>query len=130
MSIEIVYSDIDLGLSKTQYSDFELKTNIDAIYQSILTIISTKKGDRTRFFNPYFGSNLHKLLFEKMSIFTVLQIQEEIKTALGVWEPRIKVTDVMVSANYENLIYNINIFFTIIDIGIEDELILEFDVYK
>ena len=130
MSTNIVYSDIEYNLTKTQYSDFEFLTNNEAIKSAIETILSTKKGDRVRYQNPYFGSNIYRLLFEKMTIFSVLQIEEEIFTALGCWEPRIKVTEVKVSPDYENSVYKININYTIVDIGIEDAIILYFDVYK
>lgn len=125
-----VFSDIDFSLSKTQYSDFSILTNYDAIKQAIETILMTKKGNRTRFQNPYFGSNLHKLLFEKMNIFTVIQIKEEIKTALGVWEPRIDIINVSVKPNYELNTYNIILNYKIREINIEDELILTLEVLK
>ena len=130
MSIETVYSDFSFSLDKNQYSDFELITNLDAIYQSMKTILFTKIGNKTKFQNPYFGSILHKLLFEKMSIFTNIQIQDEITTALDIWEPRIKVNDVEINANYETNTYSINILFHVIDINIEDNLVLELDISK
>lgn len=130
MSSENIFVDLDFSLEKTQYSDFTVLTNHNAIKQAIETILLTKKGDRVKFQNPYFGSNLHKLLFEKMTIFTVIQIREEIKTAINVWEPRIRILEVNVSPDYSANTYNININYKIVDINIQDTLILSLDVYK
>lgn len=130
MSNRIIFSDIDFSLKKSQYSDFTIIPNFESIHQAIETILMTKKGNRIKFQNPYFGSNIHLLLFEKMTVFSNIQIKEEIEISLEVWEPRIRVTDVIVESDYEGQSYNIDIKYIIIDINIEDELVLKMEIFK
>ena len=127
---KIIYYDYDYDLPKTANLDFGFIENYEAIQQSIKTIIMTKRGARTKFQNPYFGSNVHKLLFEKMTLFTTIQIKNEIALALDLWEPRIKIIQIDVISKKEDKLYNINIQYEIIDLNIEDELVLSLGIIK
>lgn len=127
---KVIYLDYDYNLSRTSNKDFDFLENYDAIHQSIMTIIMTKKGARTKYQNPYFGSNVHKLLFEKMTLFTTIQIKKEIGLALELWEPRIKVIEIKVDPNYANNSYDVIIQYNIVDLNIEDEVILSLSIIK
>ena len=126
----ILYKDFDYNLPKNTNLDFDFVENHESIHQSITTIIMTKKGSRTQFQNPYFGSNVHKILFEKMSLFTSIQIKNEISLALELWEPRIEIIEIIVDADQENNLYNVAIHYKIVELNIEDELVLTLGVVK
>ena len=126
----ILYKDFDYNLPKNTNLDFNFVENYESIHQSITTIIMTKKGSRTQFQNPYFGSNIHKILFEKMSLFTSIQIKNEIALALELWEPRIEIIEIIVDADQENNLYNVAIHYKIVELNIEDELVLTLGVVK
>jgi len=126
----ILYKDFDYNLPKNTNLDFDFVENYESIHQSITTIIMTKKGSRTQFQNPYFGSNVHKILFEKMSLFTSIQIKNEISLALELWEPRIEIIEIIVDADQENNLYNVAIHYKIVELNIEDELVLTLGVVK
>ena len=127
---KVIYLDYDYNLPKTDNKDFDFLENYEAIHQSITTIIMTKKGARTRFQNPYFGCNVYKLLFEKMSLFTTIQIKNEIRLALELWEPRIEVIAIDVDSNYSNNSYDVVIQYNIVDLNIEDDIVLSLSVIK
>lgn len=65
-------------------------TNDDnEIYQSILIILSTAKGERVM--RPEFGCGIHDYIFAPSNHVTAAAVEVEVKEALDRWEPRIKV---------------------------------------
>jgi uncharacterized protein len=63
--------------------------------QSIEVILSTGLGERVM--RPHFGCRLHELVFAPINIQTLAQARRYVEQALGMWEPRIRVTQVIVS---------------------------------
>lgn len=59
---------------------------VDVIVQSYLMILSTVKGSRV--WNPDFGCDLTKQIYELATEETFNAIREDIKSALTRWEPR------------------------------------------
>ena len=113
-AISLVYSDF--------YSNFDLESvkkdllsykNEDSVKRSIRNILLTDKGER--FFNPTFGSDIRKMLFENFSPSTEQVVADLIKTAIGNHEPRANVIDVNVSGNPDQNSMYINIVFSVIN---------------
>lgn len=65
------------------------ETTKDAIISDILHILVTKKGER--FFNPYFGTNLHTFLFEPNDSITWGDIKRELTESLKYTLPNIQI---------------------------------------
>lgn len=59
---------------------------VDVIVQSYLMILTTIKGSRP--WNPDFGCDLTKQVYELATDETFSAIKEDIKSALSTWEPR------------------------------------------
>ena len=87
--------------------------NEDSVKRSIRNILLTDKGER--FFNPTFGSDIRKMLFENFSPSTEQVVADLIKTAIGNHEPRANVIDVNVSGNPDQNSMYINIVFSVIN---------------
>ena len=81
--------------------------NVNAIARSVRNIILTTPGEK--FFDPDFGSNVSKLLFENVDDITASQIQEEIEFSINNYEPRVKLLSVEINPDFDN-----NLFDTII----------------
>lgn len=64
----------------------------NTVRQSILTILSTAKGERVM--RPNFGCSIHDRMFAPNTPGTVGQIVSDVRDALVEWEPRIDVLDV------------------------------------
>jgi phage baseplate assembly protein W len=64
------------------------------VREAICIILRTRPGERLM--EPDFGCGLDRFLFEPNSLATLRLIQEEVKRALGRWEPRIRLDDVLV----------------------------------
>ena len=72
--------------------------NETAIARSIRNLVLTYQGER--FFNPILGSKVSRLLFESVDEITASAIQEEIKTTIENFEPRVNLlsVDVLISS--------------------------------
>jgi uncharacterized protein len=65
------------------------------IIESIQLILATAPGERP--LRPEFGCAIHDLVFAPADAATAGQIAYEVRVALEQWEPRIMLTDVLVS---------------------------------
>lgn len=108
-----VYSDVDFSFRVIPVSNaLALKKDEEAIKQSVINILSTNKGERP--FLPYFGSNIRAYLFENFDNVTASLVEEEIRSALVNYEPRVRVTNVEVNAQPDNNALRIKLEFDII----------------
>ena len=71
------------------------------IAEAIRIILSTRPGERVM--RPTFGCRAHELLFEPRSPTTISLLQEYVYEALRVWEPRINLLYVNVTADDGNM---------------------------
>jgi hypothetical protein len=65
------------------------------IRQAIWIILSTSKGERVM--RPDFGCGIHDFVFASINTASVALIENSVREALTLWEPRIEVTGVQVS---------------------------------
>ena len=94
------YKDLDLCFKiHPLYADVVPVIELDAIRNSVKNILLTQPGGRP--FNPEFGCNLQSYLFENYDAFIGIEIQETVKVALRLFEPRIRVIDVTVIDNMQ-----------------------------
>ncbi len=70
------------------------------IHESIRIIIETAKGERVM--RPDFGCDIHEFAFSVIDTSTLTMIRSAVKEALVLWEPRIEVLSVEVSAERIN----------------------------
>jgi phage baseplate assembly protein W len=101
------YADFDKHPDK---NDLLKHTNDESIKRSIKNILQTNRGERL--FNPTFGSNIRKLLFENISPVTESLIREQVETSINNFEPRAKLIDVVVSGYPDDNAYNITVVFS------------------
>lgn len=83
---------VNIGLKgKIAASKYE-----EDISEAIWIILSTSKGERVM--RPDFGCGIHDFIFDYINITTMKLIEESVREALILWEPRIKLISVNVSA--------------------------------
>ncbi len=73
---------------------FAWSSGPDNIREAIMVILLTQPNERVML--PSFGGKLRSFLFEPNTVATRQAIQEEIQSALALWEPRITVRSVAV----------------------------------
>jgi len=92
------YSDFDLGFSKNVVTnDLAKKRSAESVKQSVLNILLTSQGERP--FMPAFGGNVRAYLFEHFDSVTEEVVAEQIRSALRNYEPRVRILEVVVSAD-------------------------------
>ena len=94
--------------------------------QSMTLVLSTYPGERP--FRPRFGCRLRDFVFESPSAIVFAQIQNEVKDALAMWEPRVVITDVVVYPS-EDLPTLLNIDISYLIKGENDERNLVYPFY-
>lgn len=69
------------------------------IEQAIRIILMTRKGERVM--RPEFGCDIHDYAFDTMDYTTRFQVEQAVREALVMWEPRITNVDVHVNNEQE-----------------------------
>ena len=87
--------------------------NADSVKQSLKNLILTSLGEKP--FNPLFGSNINKSLFELFDPFFVEDVKRYITLAVQQNEPRVNLlsVDVLQTSNENGV--NINVIFSLIN---------------
>ena len=91
-------------------------TNATAIARSIRNIVFTSPGEKV--FDPNFGSNVSKLLFEIVDDVSALAIRDEIENSIRNHDPRVELIDVIIEPNYDANEFNATILYRIIGIDV------------
>ena len=87
-----------------------------AIARSIRNIVFTQPGEK--FFNPDFGSRITESLFENVDEVSALAIEDEIKSSIINFEPRVNLSFVNVNPNPDDNEMNVTIEYEITGIDI------------
>ena len=114
MKLTYIYSDLN---PNTPF-DKALIKDIESIYNSIATIIST--SPKERLFNPNFGvSNLDDTVFDLINEDTAFLIFQNLLYSIETWEPRVEIDygNSYVEADADNNKYDIKLVFNIIGLG-------------
>ena len=83
------FKDISLSFSPHPVTkDLPILKNESAIRRSVRNIVETIPTEK--FFNPDFGSDVYKSLFDFVDFGTANIVQEQIKTAINNFEPRVE----------------------------------------
>ena len=91
----------------------------DVIKQSIISLIKTHKGSRV--YDPDYGTNLHRLVFEQNIARTRNIARTEVKHVITKYEPRAEIKELSVFPNDQNpneVILVLTVIY--IEFGIED----------
>jgi len=107
MAVQIsrAFKDISLSFTRSPITnDLVALRNEDAIKKSVVNLCRTRLTDR--FFNELLGTSIEDALFELVGEDIGVSLEEEIKTLLTNFEPRIKLTQVNIEDDLdENGLY-------------------------
>ena len=107
MAVQIsrAFKDISLSFTRSPITnDLVTLRNEDAIKKSVVNLCRTRLTDR--FFNELLGTSIEDALFELVGEDIGVSLEEEIKTLLTNFEPRIKVTQINIEDDIdENGLY-------------------------
>ena len=104
------FKDISMSFEKNPLTDDLISlSNTSAIARSIRNIVFTSPGEK--FFNPNFGSRISESLFENVDEVSALAIEDEIKSSIINFEPRVNLLDTVVVPNPDDNEMNVTIEF-------------------
>ena len=90
--------------------------NENAIARAVRNIVLTTPGEK--FFDPDFGSSVGEILFENVDDITAVSIEDEIKSSLKNYEPRVELINVNVNPNFDANQFDVIISYRIVGIDI------------
>ena len=90
--------------------------NENAIARAVRNIVLTTPGEKL--FDPDFGSSVSEILFENVDDITAVSIQEEIRSCLNNYEPRVDLINVDVDPNFDENQFDVKITYRIVGIDI------------
>jgi phage baseplate assembly protein W len=93
--------------------DLARKINEAAVKESIRNIVLTNRGERP--FQPEFGCDVRKMLFENATMQTFDLVKTVIQDAIDLYEPRCELMGVDVTGDVDSNAINIAIVFRLIN---------------
>ena len=90
--------------------------NENAIARAVRNIVLTTPGEKL--FDPDFGSSVSEILFENVDDITAVSIEDEIKSSLKNYEPRVELINVNVNPNFDANQFDVIISYRIVGIDI------------
>ena len=111
------FKDISMSFETNPLNDDLVSlSDTTAIARSIRNIVFTQPGEK--FFNPDFGSRISESLFENVDEVSALAIEDEIKSSIINFEPRVNLSFVNVNPNPDDNEMNVTIEYEIVGIDI------------
>lgn len=115
MTINPIYSDIDIELAKQADGDITKDTDVQAIFNSLKNIVMTIQGERRM--RPDFVYGPYMLLFENITEDNAIALGGVIKSTIEQYENRISIVNIHVEYGIPDNLYKPTISFTINGIG-------------
>ena len=111
------FKDLSMSFESNPLNDDLVSlSDTTAIARSIRNIVFTSPGEK--FFNPDFGSRISESLFENVDEVSALAIEDEIKSSIINFEPRVNLSFVNVKPNPDDNEMNVTIEYEITGIDI------------
>ena len=111
------FKDISMSFESNPLNDDLVSlSDTAAIARSIRNIVFTQPGEK--FFNPDFGSRISESLFENVDNVSALAIEDEIKSSIINFEPRVNLLNTVVDPNPDDNEMNVTIEYEITGIDI------------
>lgn len=121
-AVSIGFKDISLSFKRHPVTnDIASLKNEDAIKVSVINLVRTRVGER--FFNSLLGSNIENSLFDILSDSIIDPIENEIKTVINNFEPRVNLKQVNIDLEYEKHLLNITIIYDIVGLAVPTQAI-------
>ncbi len=116
------YKDLSMSFERNPLNDDLVSlSDKSSIARSIRNIVFTSPGEK--FFNPDFGSRISESLFENVDQVSALAIEDEIKSSIINFEPRVRLLNTTVVANPDDNEMNVTIEYEIVGIDTPPQLL-------
>ena len=113
MAATLSFKDINITFKKHPVTnDLVVSRDASAIKQAISNLLLTNRGERP--FNPDYGSNIRKYLFEPLDYGTAAQVKASIEATISEFEPRINILTLKAWPNYNDNGFSVEMTYEII----------------
>lgn len=111
------YSDLNLSFlpNPAKADDISMLFNADAVKRAVIQLVKTQHYERP--FHPEIGCNITTLLFENLSAITAQKVEYQIEQVLSNFEPRVNVSSVIATPDYDNNGLSVSITFYVLNIA-------------
>ena len=110
-----LYSDLNLNFTKNPATkDVARLTDVEAVKRSVRNLILTNRYERP--FHPEIGANIRALLFENMTPVTEQLLTQQIEQTIDTYEPRAKLSQVVVQGDLDRNEYLTTIKFNVVNV--------------
>ena len=111
------FKDISMSFETNPLNDDLVSlSDTSAIARSIRNIVFTSPGEK--FFQPDFGSRISESLFENVDTVSALAIEDEIRSSIINFEPRVNLLNVSVNPNPDDNEMNVVIQYEVTGIDV------------
>ncbi len=109
------FFDIDAAFELNAIGDINIVTDLDAIRQSIRSILLTVAGFKpgVGYINEKMGINVMSYQFAPMTLFAAQSLSDNINRQLTIFEPRISIRNVNVNANLKENSFEVDITYSV-----------------
>ncbi len=115
------FKDFSTNFARNPFTDdLSVVNNDNSIKQAVKNLILTTPGEKP--FQPLVGSSVNSLLFEPLDAFTVDTIEDEIRSTINQYEPRVELTNVDVTPIYEGNKLNVSIEYQVVGLPIVETI--------
>ena len=112
MATKLSFKDINITFKKHPVTnDLVVSKDASAIKQSIVNLLMTNKGERV--YQPEYGSDLRRFLFEPMDYATAAAIQNNIISTIKKFEPRIGILSLEAIPNFDENVFDVEMTYEI-----------------
>lgn len=116
------------GINVANAGDLLADYDKDALSTSIYNIFNSRKG--FKLLDPGFGCSLDQFLFQRITTINGRNLGSYILNQIEKYEPRIYVNKVIVEPDVDENLYNVAIYYRILNIKRDESLKLQFEANK
>lgn len=115
------YRDLDLDfIANPNTGNLNIKKDDAAILRALKNVLFTSRFEKP--FDPEYGSDIKRTLFEPIDSMFALDLQDIIKDSINNHEPRVELKEVVVDAKPDVNAYHVFLKFFIINSPVERQL--------
>ena len=121
MPFDQSYRDLDLDfIANPNTGNLNIKKDDAAILRALKNVLFTSRFEKP--FDPEYGSDIKRTLFEPIDSMFALDLQDIIKDSINNHEPRVELKEVVVDAKPDVNAYHVFLKFFIINSPVERQL--------
>jgi phage baseplate assembly protein W len=97
----------DAGFPNSDQWSLDIDKNLKLLASNVKNVLTTGVGERTM--EPTFGTNIRRMIFNPLDAPSIGEIETEIRRALSIWEPRVRVNSIQRRTSGNSVYLNLDL---------------------